>query len=659
MKERGCSSFFHVYSYYFVYLRCLPLKSGNSWGGGELHCLNKHKAHQTNTHTILCGSYYYIGLIDYYSYPALNEQKVGNYLIQRLYDLGVRHVFGVPGDYVLGFYQQLEQSKRLKVINACDEQGAGFAADAYARVNGIGVLCVTYCVGGLKVVNAVAEAFAEKSPLIVISGAPGIKERRKNPLLHHKVKDFDTQQRIFENITIDSVLLDDPRRAAEDIDRVLSSVRSYKRPVYIELPRDIVSSSMDIEPTTPSVLHSGTAVPGGGGEDERNQIDIALQEAVSEATKLINSSKQPVIIAGVEIHRFGLQDKLLHLVNKTNIPVASTVLSKSVISEDHALYIGVYEGAMGYQSVREYVETSDCLILLGALMTDINFGISPTPIEQSKSIYVTSEKLSVKHHDFENVLLQDFLNYLIESNLTKRNLLNTGKLDYTGGYNNNRNNINSNYRYANLRNEQKQQQKQQYSSTKKNQKITVKRVFELLNSFITENTIVIADVGDSLFGSLDLTIHGQTDFLSPAYYCSMGFAVPAAIGSQLAKPNHRPIVLVGDGAFQMTGMEISTIARFNLTPIIIILNNNGYGTERPMLDGPFNDILNWNYSKITDIIGYGKGFVIETENQFEKCLFATDKIYSNDLCVLDVRLDRNDRSPALQRLTDLLGKKVK
>jgi indolepyruvate decarboxylase len=186
----------------------------------------------------------------------------------------------------------------------------------------------------------------------------------------------------------------------------------------------------------------------------------------------------------------------------------------------------------------------------------------------------------------------------------------------------------------------------------------VKRLFERLNFSITDNVIVIADIGDSLFGALDLTIHGQTDFLSPAYYCSMGFAVPAAIGAQLAKPTLRPIVIVGDGAFQMTGMEISTISRFALNPIIIVLNNNGYGTERPMLDGPFNDVLPWNYYRIPEVIGHGKGFVIETEDQLEESFTATEKIYSKELCILDVRLDTHDGSPALQRLTESLGKKV-
>ncbi len=578
-------------------------------------------------------------------------QTVGSYLIQRLYDLGVRHIFGVPGDYVLGFYQELIHSNKLKVINTCDEQGAGFAADAYARVNGLGVVCVTYCVGGFKVANAAAQAFAEKSPLVVISGAPGIKERRKNPLLHHKVRDFDTQQKIFEHMTIDSVLLSNPTTAVKDIDRVLSSAIRYKRPVYIELPRDTVSSPIhaDQELFVDSSTSNASFENVKAGEGYQTNT-ASIKEAISEATTLINSSSQPVIIAGVEIHRFALQDKFLQLINNTNIPFVSTVLSKSVISEDHPSYLGVYEGAMGHQSVREYVESSDCLILLGALMTDINFGISPTPIEQSRSIYVTSEKLSIKHHIFENILLQDFLNCLIEAPLAGRDLVNIGKQDDVKNYYYNSNNNN---RYPNIHNNK-------HFSAEKNRKITVQRLFERLNLSITDNTIVIADVGDSLFGALDLTIHGQTDFISPAYYLSMGFAVPAAMGAQLANPKLRPIVIVGDGAFQMTGMEVSTIVRFNLNPVIIVLNNKGYRTERPMLDGPFNDILPWNYSQIPNIIGgHGKGFVIETEDQLEESLSAVEKFYSQELCILDIHLEIHDGSQALQRLTEALGKKVR
>ncbi len=167
--------------------------------------------------------------------------------------------------------------------------------------------------------------------------------------------------------------------------------------------------------------------------------------------------------------------------------------------------------------------------------------------------------------------------------------------------------------------------------------------------------IVLADVGDSLFGSTDLVIHNRTEFLSSAYYASMGFAVPASIGAQFANSKLRPLVMVGDGAFQMTGMEISTSFRFNLNPIVIVLNNQGYGTERSILDGHFNDILMWEYSVIPKLIGSGKGYLIETEDQFEDALFHTERNIES-FSILDIRLDPYDKSPALQRLTDSLRK---
>src|SRR5438552_19170159 len=208
------------------------------------------------------------------------SNRIGEYLIQRLYDHGVRHVFGIPGDYVLGFYDLLEKSK-LRIINTCDEQGAGFAADAYARVRGLGAVCITYCVGGLKVANTTAEAFAEKSPVVVISGAPGIKEREKNPLLHHKVREFDTQKKVFEQLTIASTVLSDPQTAFQEIDRVLHAALRYKRPVYIELPRDLV--------TAPGIPHHQP------GEIHERSDSRALEAALAEAREMINGAKKPVI----------------------------------------------------------------------------------------------------------------------------------------------------------------------------------------------------------------------------------------------------------------------------------------------------------------------------------------------------------------------------
>src|SRR5512141_2509182 len=336
---------------------------------------------------------------------ATTSPSIGEYLIQRLYANGVRHVFGIPGDYVLAFYDQLSKSK-LRTINTCDEQGAGFAADAYARVRGLGAVCVTYCGGGLKVANSTAEAFAEKSPVVVISGAPGMKEREKNPLLHHKVREFDTQKKVFEQLTVAATVLNDAQTAFQEIDRVLHAALRYKRPVYIELPRDLVS--------VPGIPHHKTA------EIHEQSDPRGLREALAEAGKMINQARQPVILADVEVHRFALQDQLLKLARKTNIPVAATVLGKSVIGEAHPFYLGIYEGAMGREDVRRYVEGSDCVIMLGAFMTDINLGIYTAHLDPARSISATSEKLSIRHRHYENVRFKDFVRGLLRAKLRRR-----------------------------------------------------------------------------------------------------------------------------------------------------------------------------------------------------------------------------------------------
>src|SRR5256886_1998848 len=221
----------------------------------------------------------------------MKAPSIGQYLIDQLYAHGVRHVFGIPGDYVLGFYDLLSKSK-LSIINTCDEQGAGFAADAYARVRGLGAVCVTYCVGGLKVANSVAGAFAEKSPVVVISGAPGMKEREKNPLLHHKVREFDTQKKVFEQLTVAATVLSDPQTAFAEIDRVLNAALRYKRPVYIELPRDLV--------TVPGVRYHQPVIA------HETSDPKVLRAALAEAGEMINRAKKPVILADIEVHRFGL-----------------------------------------------------------------------------------------------------------------------------------------------------------------------------------------------------------------------------------------------------------------------------------------------------------------------------------------------------------------
>ncbi len=540
--------------------------------------------------------------------------SIGEYLIQQLQKHGVRHVFGIPGDYVLGFYDQLAKSN-LRIINTCDEQGAGFAADAYARVRGLGAVCITYCVGGLKVANSTAEAFAEKSPVVIISGAPGMKEREKNPLLHHKVREFDTQKKVFEQLTVASTVLSDPQTAFQEIDRVLHAALRFKRPVYIELPRDLVA--------VPGIPHHKTP------EIHERSNSQSLREALAEAQKMIQQARQPVILADVEIHRFGLQGEVLKLAERANIPVAATVLGKSVIGEQHPFYLGIYEGAMGREEVRQYVESSDCVIMLGAFMTDINLGIYTARLDQSRSIYATSEKLSIRYHTYEDVRFKDFMRGLVRLRLRRRS---PGKIPHP-------------------------EPLPRFRIKNPGAKLKVKRLFERLNSFLSESTVVVADVGDALFGAADLFIRHRTEFLGPAYYASMGFAVPASIGAQLANPKLRPLVLVGDGAFQMTGIELATVARYGLNPIVVVLNNAGYGTERHMQDGPYNDVWPWNYSRLPEVLGAGRGLVVETEYELDEALREAQN-WTQGFFLLEVKLAPLDRSPALDRLAARLAKRL-
>jgi indolepyruvate decarboxylase len=328
------------------------------------------------------------------------------------------------------------------------------------------------------------------------------------------------------------------------------------------------------------------------------------------------------------VHRFGLQDNLVQLVERTRIPVATTLLGKSVISEEHPLHLGIYEGAMGQTDVQEYVESADCILMLGCFMTDINLGIYTAALDPGRTISATSEGVSVRRHSYDDIPFRSFLPALLKAKWRRR------------------------------RKPRMPQRKTPWGElSASDARMTVRALFQILNDFITEDMIVVADIGDSLFGAADLTIRRRTEFISPAYYTSMGFAVPASIGAQLANPALRPLVLVGDGAFQMTGLELSTTSRLGLNPIVIVLNNHGYGTERVIQDGPFNDITCWAFSKVPELLSAGWGFVVHTVGDFHKALQAS--LANKDaFSIIEVDLDQHDTSPALERLVARLSNQV-
>jgi indolepyruvate decarboxylase len=548
--------------------------------------------------------------------PPPRGLSIGQYLIQRMRAYGIDDVFGIPGDYILTFYGMLEKSP-INIVGCTREDCAGFAADAYARVHGMGAVCVTYCVGGLSVCNSIAGAYAEKSPVLVIAGSPGLEERVNNPLLHHKVRDFRTQIEVFEKLCVACADLNDPVVAFREIDRVLDAMARYKRPGFIEIPRDMV----DVVPHISHAYHQAAS----------DQDQQAAEEAADEAASLLTNCQRPVVIAGVEVHRFGLQDKVVALAEQMKTPMAATLLGKSVIPEKHPLYIGLYEGAMGRAEVTKLVEESDCVLLLGAFMTDLNLGIFTANLDPAKCIYATSEQLRIRHHHYHGVGLSQFIDRLAakKPQPPQRTIPDEIQAD------------------------------QKPFVLDPQAPLTTKRLIERLDEQLDDQTIVIADIGNSLFAATELTIHAKTEFISPAYYTSMGFSVPAALGALTARPDSRVIVIVGDGAFQMTGMELSTIVRRKLNPLIIVLDNEGYGTERFLHAGEweYNNIHPWKYSQLPNLLGGGTGYEVRTEGEFEAALTKAWADRSG-MSLIHAHTPRMEASGALSRLAARLSERV-
>ena len=544
------------------------------------------------------------------SLPA--RMPMGQFLFEYLHRRGVRHSFGVPGDFALPTYAWLEKSP-IRSVTMTHEPSAGFAADAYSRLNGIGLVCVTYCVGGLNVLNSIAGAYAEKSPVVVISGAPGRKDRLKDPLLHHKVKTFETQRRVYDEVTVASAVLLEEERAASEIVRCVEACLRHKRPVYIEVPHDMVDREIpivEVAPPTPQKSDPQT-----------------LAAALEEATCMLRESKKPVLFAGVELHRYGLTDIAIKLAERLNIPIAADLLSKSAVPENHPLYIGVYGGAMSSdQLVREYVESSDCVLMLGNFITDMNLGIYTAKLDRSRTILATTEAVRVQYHRYEEVEFRDFLLGLAKAHIPAKKFKNPQPLI----------------------------EPTPLAKRELTDHLTMKEVFRIVSLNLDDTCCVVSDVGDAIFGAVGIRTAKRAEFIANAYYLSMGFAVPASIGVETANPGLRPVVLVGDGAFQMTGTELSTTVRLGLKPIVLVLNNEGYGTMRKIRDGYFNEITQWDYGKICELIGGGTAVRACTKGELDGAIRSA--MGSESLRVIDVQIPRDDMSPQLATMSAELAR---
>ncbi|MBI2190549.1 MAG: thiamine pyrophosphate-binding protein [Planctomycetes bacterium] len=526
--------------------------------------------------------------------------KLADYLFHLIRRQGVEHVFGIPGDFALPLYAALERSG-LEPILATHEPGAGFMADAYARMRGLGVLALTYGAGGLNTVNPVAAAYAEKSPILVLSGAPEARLRASGFMIHHIVKGFDSQLRVFQEVTGAAAALTNRSTAVQEIHRVLAEVLIRKRPGYLEIPRDMVN----LEIGRPGPFRPRRVRP----------PQPALQEAFREVLARIQQARRPVIYAGVEIERFGLRADVVTLAEKMNVPVATTLMGKAVFPEKHRNFIGTYMGRLGPLAAIQAVEDSDCVLSLGTLTTDVNTGIFTAHLDPRKVIHANSEEVCISFHHFPGVTLTDLVRFLRDCrNLRRR-------------------------RFSPPR----------PPAARRRGRGDALRMDDLLaelDPYGDQHHTLIADVGDCLFGSVSL----KTEvFLASGFYATMGFAVPAAVGAQLAEPRRRPIVLVGDGAFRMTGLELATARDHGLNPIVILANNGNFASLQCMgPPGGFYDLKAWDYVALARAIG-GDGIQVHTRREFVQALRLADS--APGCFLIDAVIAPNEVSTPLRQLS--------
>ena len=493
------------------------------------------------------------------------------YLFQRLRELGVEHTFGIPGDFVLPVYAVQEQVGMPTVVCA-HEPGVGFAADAYARFRGLGVAVVTYGPGALNTLNPVACAYAEQSPVLVISGGPEVALRRPELHLHHVIKTFESQLQIYREVTVNAAILDDPASAPETIDRVLRRVVESKRPGYLEIPRDRVAVPVD-GPSGPLLREPSAAVA-------RGPLG-AINEAVAEIGAMLAAAQRPALYVGVGVRRHALTDPVVRLAERLRLPVVTDLLGKATFPESHSQYAGVYLGALSDPAIRELLDGSDCVVEIGVMPTDLGTGFWSQRIRPEARVMIEPDGVQVRYHRYHDLPMKDMVAALLDrlppSDRTAPRF-DARRPDAAGPI---------------------ESPADSRSSTPGI--LRVAEVIAALQGLDQSRYSFVTDVGDSWFIGLEL----RADvFVAAGFYSSMGFAVPAALGAGIAEPSRRPLVIVGDGAFQMTGIELATHVEQGLRPIVLLLNNGGYGMLEA-IDRPrhYYERRSWDYPALARSLG--------------------------------------------------------
>jgi TPP-dependent 2-oxoacid decarboxylase len=535
---------------------------------------------------------------------------LGDFLVAYLRKIGVTHLFGIPGDLVLRLFLRFGARRGLRVVTLSHEPGVGFAADGYARATGrIGVVCVTYGAGGHNMVNPVAGSLSERVPILVLSGGPGDEERKLGTLIHHQAKEIESQLRIYRELTCAARLLDDPRTAAETVHELVQAVWREQRPGYLEVHRDMVERRI---PVPKEILEWDGALQF-ARSDEHN-----VAEAVRDTAARFNAARRPLVTVGIETYRYKLKRDVQRLAETMGAPVATTVLSKGAFPEDHPLFLGVHIGAISPPGILRRVDRADLVLNLGAMRTDMDLGSRPPQVTRDRSIWAVDGRVHVSFHTYTDVHIRDFVRGLLRARLRRHR----ERVRY----------------HDNLPRE----------TPRADAPLEVTGLLQEVNRFLRQHPrhLVVAESGDMLFAGLDVHLGRASGYLAQGFYASMGFGVPGALGAQIGS-GVRPLVLCGDGAFQMTGSEIAQAPRYGLSPIVVVVNNGGWQIFRPVVRRTeLLDIPPWPYAELARVWG-GLGFRIETARALRDALDEAAR--SRSFVVIEACVQPDDLSPVSRK----------
>ncbi|MBI2969756.1 MAG: indolepyruvate/phenylpyruvate decarboxylase [Gammaproteobacteria bacterium] len=526
-------------------------------------------------------------------------------LLRGLKAYGAAEIFGIPGDFALPLFKVIEESRILPLYTLSHEPAVGFAADAAARFHSKpSVAAVTYGAGAINMLNPVAAAYAEKSPVVVLSGGPGAADRATGLGVHHQAKRLSSQLEMYREVTCDQAILDDTEEAPAIIARVLRNCITQTRPVYIEVPRDKVFEPCASVPRLPTKMTADAD---------------ALDACAEEILERLKQAKSPVLIVDVEIRRFGLEPQVTELCGKLNIPVATSFMGRGLLAGKDVPLRGTYMGIAGDPELTALVEGSDALFLLGVILSDTNFGVSEKKIDLRRTILACDGQVSLGYHTYLNMPLPA----LVEALNRRLPPVKTAAAAVQSTY--------------------------PHGLEADDSRITPTDIARAVNDMFTRTDPmpIAADMGDCLFTALDIE---YTDLVAPGYYATMGFGVPAGLGVQAAT-GRRPLILVGDGAFQMTGWELLNCRRYGWNPIVLVFNNRSWEMLRAFQpESKFNDLDDIPYAELAKNLG-GAGRRVTTRRELQAALEQAAKDAS---CfqLIEIMLERGLLSSTLSRFVE-------